>query len=404
MTLETLRGVRVVDLTMWAFVPAAGCILAHWGADVIKVENPRAPDPMRLLGGTTEPGRSSLLFKHYNRGKRAIGLDLGSDDGRAVLYRLVESADVFLTSYLPATRQKLRIDVDDIRRRNAQIVYAKGTGQGPRGPEAERGGYDGATWWARGTLSSSAMQVSGAPRPTGMVGHGDGMSGMILAGGICAGLLQRAMTGVAPVVDGSLMGSAMWFNAPQIMQSRDGDAPVLPAGRETHETLLAVQSNQYRTADDRWISLHQITDPDDLFVDLVQHLGRPDLLDDARFCTRDARREHNVDLVRQFDEIFATRTLAEWKQRLATTKGVWAPVQTAHEIYTDPQTIANRMIREVPYDDEVVALVAPPILFDEDTGDPVRAPDFCEHTDEVLGQAGFSGADISRLRTARAIA
>jgi crotonobetainyl-CoA:carnitine CoA-transferase CaiB-like acyl-CoA transferase len=403
-TLETLKGVRIVDLTMWAFVPAAGCILAHWGADVIKVENPRAPDPMRFLGGSLEPGQASPMFMHYNRGKRGIGLNLASEEGREILYQLVESADVFLTSYLPETRRKLGIDVDDIRARNPRIIYAKGTGQGPNGPEAERGGYDGATWWARGTLSNSAMQVSGAERPTAMVGHGDGMSGLTLAGGICAGLLQRALSGVASVVDGSLMGAAMWFNGPQINASRDGDVPVLPAGRQAHETLLAVQSNQYRTRDDRWISIHQLNDPDDLFVDLVAHLDRSDLATDPRFATTAARRANNIELIHILDEIFARHSLAEWKKLLATTKGVWAPIQTAHEIHQDPQTIANGFVREVNYPGGPVSLVVPPILFDSEAGDPGRAPDFCEHTDEVLAELGIDEARILGYRASGAVA
>src|SRR5438094_26591 len=123
-----LAGIRVIDLTMWAFVPSAGGVLSHWGADVIKVENPRSPDPVRVLGGTLDPGGGSRSFKNYNRGKRAIALDLGSDEGRELLLSLAETADVFLTSYLPATRRKLGFDVDQIRARNPNIVYAKGTG------------------------------------------------------------------------------------------------------------------------------------------------------------------------------------------------------------------------------------------------------------------------------------
>lgn len=111
--MDVMRGIRVVDLTMWAFVPSAGGVLAHWGADVIKVESPKAPDPMRLLGGTLEPGRASWYFKHYSRGKRSITLDLTTDEGRDILYRLVDTADVFLTSYLPDAAE-----AEDRRRRH----------------------------------------------------------------------------------------------------------------------------------------------------------------------------------------------------------------------------------------------------------------------------------------------
>jgi crotonobetainyl-CoA:carnitine CoA-transferase CaiB-like acyl-CoA transferase len=400
---EILNGIRVVDLTMWAFVPAAGCVLAHWGADVIKVENPKAPDPMRIFGGTLEDGASSDLFKHYNRGKRAIGLNLASAEGREVLYELVETADVFLTSYLPDTRRKLGVDLDDIRSRNPRIIYAKGSGQGPQGPEAGRGGYDGATWWARGSLSFSAMQGSGSEWPPPMVGHGDGMSGLTLAGGICAGLLHRALTGVSTVVDGSLLGAAMWFNGPQIMGSKEGLGPARPAGPETHEATPAVQSNQYKTRDGRWLSLHLLNDPDDLFTDMVTHLGCGELSSDPRFSTRSARQQNNVELVHILDGVFSTRTLEEWKKILITTKGVWAPVQSAAEIHTDPQVVANGFIREVSYPNGPISLVVPPVLFDEDGGVVGRAPNFCEHTDEVLTEIGFDSQRRETLRAAGAI-
>jgi crotonobetainyl-CoA:carnitine CoA-transferase CaiB-like acyl-CoA transferase len=403
MTLQTLKGIRVIDLTMWAFVPAAGCVLAHWGADVVKVENPRSPDPMRWYGGSMDPGGASTQFKHYNRGKRAVGIDLASEEGREVLYRLVEHSDVFLTSFLPGTRRKLGVDVDQIRARNPDIVYAKGTGRGPKGPEAEAGGYDGAIWWARGSLSNAVMRVSGSEWPTGMVGHGDGMSGLTLAGGICAGLLQRALTGVPPVVDGSLLGTAVWFNGPQITQAAKGDPPSRPAGPATHAATQAVMSNQYRTRDDRWISLHLLTDPDHLFRELVERLGSPELASDERFGSTEARRRHNRELVGVLDGIFATRDLEDWKERMANTEFVWAVVQTAGEIHHDPQVIANGFVRPVEYPGGPLALPVPPILFDEEAGDPDRAPDFCEHTDAVLAEIGCGADEISRLREAGAV-
>ena len=210
--MRILEGIKVIDVTAWAFVPAAGGVMAHWGADVIKVESPGGPDPMRLMGGSLEPGCSSAMFKHYSRGKRSIAIDLATPEGQALLYKLVADADVFLTSYLAPTRRKLKIDVDDIRKVNPNIIYARGSGQGPKGPDADRPGYDQLSWWNRGSLAQTAMDLSGEAWPTAMVGHGDGMAGLAFAGGICAALLHRERTGEATVVDASLMGSAVWFN------------------------------------------------------------------------------------------------------------------------------------------------------------------------------------------------
>jgi len=399
---QVLSGFRVIDVTMFAFMPVAGGVLSHWGADVIKVESPDACDPMRLLsGGTTQPGGSYMSFKNYNRGKRAIAIDLTTDDGRAILYRLVEDADVFLTSYLPATRQKLKVDVEDIRRHNPRIIYAKGTGYGPRGPESERRGYDAAVWWARGSLADSAMRVSGAEWPTGMVGHGDTISGTVLAGGICAALLQRERTGVATVVDGSLLGTAIWYNHQPIVGSKLGftwGGPPGPRG-ERPPSMSA-----YRTKDGRFVSLVFVNDPDPDWADLCAHLDRPDLATDPRFATAAARSAHRAEGVAILDEIFGARTLDEWKKILVTARGVWAPVQSPAEIHDDPQTLANGFVREVEYPTGPISLPVPPVLFDEEAGDIGRAPDYCEHTDEVLAEAGYTTEEIGRFRRAGVIA
>ncbi|MFI5047285.1 MAG: CaiB/BaiF CoA transferase family protein [Acidimicrobiia bacterium] len=404
--MNILDGIRVVDTTMFAFMPVSCGVLSQWGADVIKVEGASGPDPMRLLsGGTLEPGGAYSSFKNYNRGKRAIALDLTTDEGREVLYKLVKTADVFVTSYLPSTRRKLGVDVDDIRRHNPNIIYVKGTGHGPRGPDAERRAFDAATWWARGSLAYTAMQVSGAEWPTGMVGHGDTISGTVLAGGICAALLQRERTGVASVVESSLMGTAIWFNHQPIVGGKGHPTPSgQPASGNAERPVRPASLNNYRTKDDRFLSLVFVNDPDDWWADLCEHLGRPDLATDERFATSKARSANTAEAVAVLDEIFAERTLAEWKDALSTALGVWAPVQSPAEIHDDPQTIANGFVREVQYPTGPISLPIPPVLFDEEGGDIERAPDFGEHTDEVLTEIGYTADDIARYRNSGVIA
>jgi crotonobetainyl-CoA:carnitine CoA-transferase CaiB-like acyl-CoA transferase len=405
--MDILDGIKVVDLTMWAFVPSCGGVLAQWGADVIKVESPTAPDPMRFLGGSLEPGGASNLFKHYSRGKRSIALNLASDEGRDVLYQLVADADVFLTSYLPPTRKKLRVDVDDIRKVNPDIIYARGSGQGPKGVDADRGGYDGVTWWGRGSLAQSTMDVSGATWPTGMVGHGDGMSGMTLVSGVLAALLRRERTGQTSVVDGSLLATAVWFNGLAIVSGQGVDMPprtfpkgTPPAGRENGLANMG----PYQTKDHRFLTLGFLGDPQADWVDLCEHLERTDLATDPRFADAGSRMANRTELMAILDEIFASKTFEEWKKLLATTKGVWAPVQTPEELFDDPQVIANGFLRHVDYPDGGLTVPSPPILFDEEAGDPPAAPDFAAHTDEILGELGMDTDEISRLRSVGAIA
>ena len=402
--MNVLQGIKVVDVTMWAFVQSAGGVLAHWGADVIKVEGPRSPDPMRSLPGTAVGGGDSWFFKHYGRGKRAIAVDLASDEGQEILYQLVEGADVFLTSYLPKTRKKLRFDVDDIRAVNPRIIYARGTGQGPSGPEAERGGYDGATWWCRGSLAQSAMNVTGVGSPPGMIGHGDGISGLTLAGGICAALVKRQLTGEPSVVDGSLLGTAIWFNGPSIISSGLGGDFMAVGATVPRMQRHPTNQSLYRTKDDRFIITSFLGDFDDEWADLCHHLGRPDLIDDPRFVTSADRSRNGAAAIEILDEIFAERTLDEWKDKLATTKGVWSPIQSPGELFEDPQTVANGFLRPVEDPDGTVRVPVPPVLFDEEGGDPPPAPHFAQHTDEVLGELGISPQRITELRAGGIIA
>ena len=157
---------------MYGFVPSAGAVLADWGADVVKVEHAVSGDPQRGLrqtGRLRVEGDPNPNIEHANRGKRSLGLDIGTPEGKEVLDELVRRSDVFLTSFLPASRRKLGIDVDDIRKVNPNIIYARGSGYGPKGPEADRPGYDSIAWWFRGSLGQSAMDSSGSETTTANV-------------------------------------------------------------------------------------------------------------------------------------------------------------------------------------------------------------------------------------------
>ena len=181
---DVLPGVRVLEVADWGFVPSAATVLGDWGAEVVKIEHPRFGDPIRgLITAGLVPGASgrNFLVEHLGRNKRSVGIDLATPDGRTLLDRLLERADVFLTSFLDDARERLRLTYDDIRAVNPRIVYARGHGQGRRGPDARRGGYDGVSFWARGgvadRLSGHGSYVQQRPA------FGDFIGGMCLAGG-----------------------------------------------------------------------------------------------------------------------------------------------------------------------------------------------------------------------------
>ncbi len=147
-----MEGVRVLEVAEQTFVPAASALLSDWGADVIKIEPIERGDAMRGLassGVMTMGGGVHALMEHSNRGKRSLALDLGTPEGVGILYKLAETADVFLTNKLPRVRKKLKIEPEDIRAHNPRIIYVAGTGQGERGPDADKGSYDALSFWCR---------------------------------------------------------------------------------------------------------------------------------------------------------------------------------------------------------------------------------------------------------------
>jgi crotonobetainyl-CoA:carnitine CoA-transferase CaiB-like acyl-CoA transferase len=148
---QVLKGVRVLEVAQFIFVPTGGVILAEWGADVVKVEHPTSGDAQgamqRVVGSPMDADRNPVV-EHANRGKRSIGLDISTEEGRALLYELAKSADVFLTNFLPAARRKLKIEVEHIRAANPRIIYVRGAANGAKGPDRDVGGYDVTSFWS----------------------------------------------------------------------------------------------------------------------------------------------------------------------------------------------------------------------------------------------------------------
>src|SRR3954471_21081287 len=209
-----MEGVRILEVAEHTFVPAASAVLADYGAEVIKVEHVERGDAMRGLAssGTVNFGDGvHVLLEHSNRGKQSIGLDLTSEDGLDILYKLAATCDVFLTNKMPSVRTKLKVGVDEIRAANPDIIYVRGTGQGERGPDADKGSYDSLAFWARSGVAVGAQRpeydlVPVPPAP----GFGDSIGAMTIAGGVMGALFHRERTGEATTVDVSLLGVGLW--------------------------------------------------------------------------------------------------------------------------------------------------------------------------------------------------
>jgi crotonobetainyl-CoA:carnitine CoA-transferase CaiB-like acyl-CoA transferase len=401
-----MDGIRVVEVASWTYVPVAGAVLAEWGADVIKIEHPESGDPQRGLAAMglvpTGPGGVAHMMELPNRGKRSVGLDMGTPEGRELLLKLCETADVFLTNFRPQARRKLGIDVEDIRAVNPKIIYVRGSGQGQRGPDAERGGYDGCTFWGRGGPADIISNPDeGYPLAQPGPAFGDVIGGLTIAGGISAALFHRERTGEPSIVDNSLLGTAMWATAASSMAAGLFGMTRMPM-RDRTETPNPIVG-MYRTSDGRFLSLVML-ESDRYWGDLVALLGRPELEHDPRFIDSVARRENAAACVGVLDELFAQKTFEEWKSILQAAKGVWAPVQNAAELLVDPQAIANGYVREVEAaSGTMFKMIASPLQFDETPPDLIRGPEHGEHTDEVLGELGLDMDQLLELKIKGAI-
>lgn len=400
-----LDGIRVIEVASWMFVPSGGSVLVDWGADVIKVEHPETGDPQRglITSGLLPGGKGAVNFmiEQPNRGKRSVGIDLATADGREVLMKLVETADVFLTNYLPHVRAKLGIDVDDLRAVNPNLIIARGSGAGPLGPDAAKGGYDGASFWARGGVGVSMPDREGWPPGQPTPAFGDVMGGLTIAGAIAAALLKRERTGEPSVVDVSLLATAMWQVSPMIIASKLFGFSKIPQGDRTKSPNPGVGT--YRTADDRHIALI-LLQSDKHWADFVERLGVPDMATDPKFADAAARAQNSGECIARLDEAFGAHPLDYWKDALATFDGVWSPFQTLDELYDDVQVQANGYLPTMTAGNgDDVQLVASPAQFDEIAISVQRAPEHGEHTELVLMDLGYDWDRISEMKDSGAV-
>jgi crotonobetainyl-CoA:carnitine CoA-transferase CaiB-like acyl-CoA transferase len=401
---NVLAGVRVLEVAAWTFVPAAGAVLAEWGADVIKVEPRVGGDPQRglmtmgLLPGGTDG--VNYMIEMPNRGKKSIGVDLTTEGGREVVAELAKSCDVFLTSYLPGRRKRLGIDLETIRAANPDIIYVAGSGYGPAGPDADKPGYDGVSYWSRGGISDALTRE--APEPVMQTpAFGDLLGGMTIAGGISAALYKRKATGETSTVDVSLLGLAAWTMSPQVIAANLYGGDPLP--KFTHRDVPNPLVGTYKTKDGRYITLMMLQG-DKFYPEFMSLIGRSDLVSDSRFAEGAARFEHRTELIDILDQEFAGRTVAEWREALTPLSGAWSVLQTTSELHEDPAIVANGYIPTVtamngaPYQ-----LPTNPVQFNGCHVVPTGAPEHGQHTEEVLLAAGIDWDYIEKLKDQGAI-
>lgn len=391
--IRPLAGIRVIEVASWAYVPSAGAVLADWGADVVKVEPP-AGDPVRGLSsaGVGSAGGVVPMWEAFNRGKRSMVVDLGHALGRTVVEELVTDADVFLTNLLPGTRRRFGIDEAPIRAINPRIVYGCGTGQGTEGPEAAKGGFDSITFWARGGICDAVTPAGSEPVGLPSGAFGDALSGMALAGGIAGALVRRATTGEGCAVDASLLGTAMWSMQLAITAAAAAGIDELPpmSRANTRNPLV----NTYETADGRWIALCMLQS-DKYWSPFCEAIGRHDLAHDPDYATQGERAAHVSSAVAALEATFRTRTLEEWIPTLAEQPGQWDVVRRPSETLIDRQARENGFHQWIRYPHGTeLPLIANPIQYDGVPPMLTRAPEYGEHTEEILLELGWDHPQI----------
>jgi crotonobetainyl-CoA:carnitine CoA-transferase CaiB-like acyl-CoA transferase len=395
-----LDGIKVVELAEHGFVPSCGAVLADWGADVVKVERPTG-DPLRAIMGAgfvANTGDFNFLWELYNRNKRGIALDLRVPEGRAAFDRLIERADVFIKNFLPSAREKLRTNPEDLWSVNPRLVYAKGHGQGQRGPDADAGGFDAVSYWSRGGIGHILSPADG-PMVMQRGAMGDAPSGAMLAGGIAAALFQRERPGKGMVVDTALLNFAVWqlgvdLTATTILRQE-------PAKMNTTKSLSNPLVGPYKTSDGRYLILNMLDDTRH-WAPVARALGFPELIDDPRFVDTAARAANCDELFDRITKVIGSHTLADVRAMLEKEDTIFSALQSPLEAIDDPQVVENGYLAPHPTH-PTARLACAPMQFDNEQITVRRgAPAIGEHTDEVLAEFGFRAEEIAALRDAGA--
>jgi crotonobetainyl-CoA:carnitine CoA-transferase CaiB-like acyl-CoA transferase len=396
-----LEGIRVIEIGFWVAGPAAAGIMADWGAEVVKIEPPNG-DPMRGLFSTAAGIDVPINppFELDNRGKRSLALNLLHDEGRAIALTLLDRADVLVSNLRLSALERAGLGYAAVHARNPRLVYCSISGYGPNGPDRDRPAYDVGAFWARAGVAAS-LAPKGADPPQQRGGMGDHSTAVAAVSAICAALVARQRTGEGQFVAASLLRTGVYMMGWDVnTKLRLGRVESAYDRRRIPNPLV----NCYRSSDGRWFWLLGLQG-DRHWPDLIRAVARPELLSDSRFANIRVRREHADACVAVLDEIFNNQPMAYWAEAFDRAGMWWAPVQTVSEMVEDPQARAGGAFVPSEVADGSVDMVASPADFFGTPGpQPTMAPEFGQHTEQILLELGYDWERIAALREAGAIA
>ena len=392
-----LEGIKVVELATFIAAPCTARFLADLGADVIKVEAPMG-DPLRYTAaneGRPLDQKENTSYDLENAGKRCIALNIKSPEGREVLEKLIADADVFITNNRQPSLIKNKLDYDTLHAKYPALVYGFISGYGEKGPDKDLPGFDFTAFYARGGILGPLRDKTSTPMLT-VQGFGDHQVAMNLAAGILASLFKAKMTGEGDQVVVSLFHSAVWDVSLMLQSSQYGaDSCKFPMERWENGNPLTMV---YKTKDEQWL---QIAMPqyDRHYPVFMQAAGHPEMIDNPKFYPQKNLYPNRKEFSEWISALFLTKDCAEWCKLLDAADIPYAVAQNWDTLLVDEQAWASDIFYEMQYSNgNKRTLVRPPVMFKEN-GLPEynRGPYLAEHTEEILGQYGYTDEEISKM-------
>jgi len=402
-----LEGIRVIETASGMAGPMAGRLLADWGADVIHVEPTVTGDMgrearrllsdlyQRLPGGRNIEADFNYSYENHNCNKRSMTLNLSQKTGQDILYRLLEKADIFLANFRPKELNKFNISYDKLSQVNPKLIFANVTGYGEKGADKDLPGYDFNAFWARSGILRVLLSPDMTP-PVTPIAIGDRVTALALVSGITTALFTRERTGKGQEVNTSLLNTGIFVNANDI-----GGALITGQDRQNvkRDELANALLNTYQTKDARWLCI-AINQPDRYWTDFCRAIERNNLEHDLRFESFDSRIDNHLALFQILEKVFREKDLDEWRVRLTEVGLPWAPIATLSEVIADPQARENNAF--VSYEHHTqgnINIVANPVhLGDTPASIRMPAPEYGQHTEEVLLEHGYNWDDITRFK------
>lgn len=395
-----LKGIKVVEMGQFIFVPYAAAHLADMGAEVIKLENPAGGDPQRGYLSSRHVGLPisdyNWMFEQNNRGKKSLALNVNTKEGLDVAHRLMATVDVFMSNFQVTTLKRMGLDYETLSRINPRLIYAQGTGYGLVGPDKDRGGFDYGVFARTGMMAS--FGEPGAPPVQCQPGMGDHIAAMNLCCAITAALYHRERTGQGQMVHASLYGSFLDAGSVSLQSCLATGQEIERKDRKKTTNPLC---NSYQDKNGEWFQLSS-KQPDRNWHDFCEALGLQHLEHDPRFHNTVARVEHDEELIAILDRKFATMTVDQVERAFQGRNVHWSQVYTYGMIAQDPQAWENEYIVEIPHPEAgKYKTFGFPLYFSKT---PAKAgagsAKLGEHNEEVLLGLGYTWDDIIRLKEA----